>query len=132
MLQIVFSAGAGVKTVQVAQTDAAGNTGMNSRNFKRAAPVVNVDGVMLYAQNCAACHGPGLNKPVSGEYPRLAGQHATYIYWALRQYQIGGNNPNFGRNNAIMAAQVQSLSQSDLKDLAAYIASLDGNLVLKK
>ncbi|BAN22655.1 c-type cytochrome [Caballeronia insecticola] len=84
------------------------------------------------SHNCAACHGPGLNKPVSGEYPRLAGQHATYIYWALRQYQIGGNNPNFGRNNAIMAAQVQSLSQSDLKDLAAYIESLDGSLVLKK
>ncbi|MDR5756551.1 c-type cytochrome [Caballeronia sp. LZ035] len=84
------------------------------------------------SHNCAACHGPGLNKPVSGEYPRLAGQHATYIYWALRQYQIGGNNPNFGRNNAIMSAQVQSLSPSDLKDLAAYIESLDGSLVLKK
>jgi hypothetical protein len=27
---------------------------------------------------------------------------------------------------------VQSLSQSDLKDLAAYIESLDGALVLKK
>jgi cytochrome c553 len=84
------------------------------------------------SHNCAACHGPGLNKPVSGDYPRLAGQHATYIYWALRQYQIGNGNPNFGRNNAIMAAQVQSLSQSDLKDLAAYIESLDGSLVLKK
>ncbi|SPB15956.1 cytochrome C [Caballeronia novacaledonica] len=84
------------------------------------------------SHNCAACHGPGLNKPVSGEYPRLAGQHASYIYWALRQYQIGGDNPNFGRNNAIMKAQVQSLSQSDLKDLAAYIESLDGSLVLKK
>ncbi|KMZ12136.1 Cytochrome c553 [Candidatus Burkholderia humilis] len=84
------------------------------------------------SHNCEACHGPGLNKPVSGDYPRLAGQHATYIYWALRQYQIGKGNPNFGRNNAIMAAQVQSLSQSDLKDLAAYIESLDGSLVLKK
>ncbi len=84
------------------------------------------------SHNCAACHGPGLNKPVSGDYPKLAGQHATYIYWALRQYQIGNGNPNFGRNNAIMAAQVQNLSQSDLKDLAAYIQSLDGSLVLKK
>jgi cytochrome c553 len=82
--------------------------------------------------NCAACHGPGLNKPVSPDYPKLAGQHATYIYWALRQYQMGGNNPEFGRNNAIMAAQVQNLSESDLKDIAAYIASLNGDLVLKK
>jgi cytochrome c553 len=88
--------------------------------------------VLAESHNCAACHGPGLNKPVSGEYPKLAGQHASYIYWALRQYQIGNNNPNFGRNNAIMAAQVQNLSQGDLKDLAAYIESLDGALVLKK
>ncbi len=56
----------------------------------------------------------------------------TYVYWALRQYQMGNGNPHFGRNNAIMAAQVQSLSQSDLKDIAAYIESLNGDLVLKK
>jgi cytochrome c553 len=88
--------------------------------------------VLSESHNCAACHGPNLNKPVSGEYPKLAGQHASYIYWALRQYQLGNGNPNFGRSNAIMAAQVQSLSQSDLKDIAAYIESLDGSLVLKK
>lgn len=88
--------------------------------------------VLSESHNCAACHGPNLNKPVSGEYPKLAGQHASYVYWALRQYQIGNGNPNFGRNNAIMAAQVQNLSQSDLKDIAAYIESLDGSLVLKK
>jgi cytochrome c553 len=45
---------------------------------------------------------------------------------------MGNGNPNFGRSNAIMAAQVQNLSQSDLKDLAAYIESLNGSLVLKK
>jgi cytochrome c553 len=81
--------------------------------------------------NCAACHGVGLNKPVSPEYPKLAGQHATYIYWALRQYQIKGN-PALGRNNPIMQAQVQSLSLSDMKDIAAYVESLKGDLVDKK
>lgn len=84
------------------------------------------------SHNCAACHGPGLNKPVSPEYPKLAGQHADYIYWALRQYQMGTSNPHLGRNNPIMQAQVQSLSQSDMKDLAAYIESLSGDLVNKK
>jgi cytochrome c553 len=54
------------------------------------------------------------------------------VYWALRQYQMGNGNPNFGRSNAIMAAQVQNLSQGDLKDIAAYIESLNGSLVLKK
>jgi cytochrome c553 len=84
------------------------------------------------SHNCAACHGPGLNKPVSPEYPKLAGQHATYIYWALRQYQIGKDGKLLGRGNAIMQAQVQSLSQSDMKDLAAYVESLPGDLVQKK
>lgn len=88
--------------------------------------------VLADAHNCAACHGPGLNKPVSPEYPKLAGQHADYIFFALRQYQMGTGNPRFGRNNAIMAAQVQSLSQSDMKDIAAYIESLQGDLVEKK
>jgi cytochrome c553 len=88
--------------------------------------------VLTEAHNCAACHGPKLNNPVSAEYPKLAGQHADYLYWALRQYQMGNGNPNFGRNNAIMAAQVQSLSQSDMRDISAYIESLQGDLVLKK
>jgi cytochrome c553 len=88
--------------------------------------------VLTEAHNCAACHGPNLNKPVSAEYPKLAGQHADYLYWALRQYQMGNGNPNFGRSNAIMSAQVQNLSQSDLKDISAYIESLQGDLVLKK
>jgi cytochrome c553 len=88
--------------------------------------------VLADSHNCAACHGVGLNSPVSPEYPKLAGQHADYIYWALRQYQMGTGNPHLGRNNPIMQAQVQSLSQSDMKDLAAYIESLKGDLVDKK
>ncbi|WP_133650677.1 c-type cytochrome [Paraburkholderia flava] len=88
--------------------------------------------VLADAHNCAACHGPNLNKPVSPEYPKLAGQHGDYIYWALRQYQMGNGNPHLGRSNPIMQAQVQSLSQSDMKDLAAYIESLNGDLVQKK
>jgi cytochrome c553 len=110
---------------------AAALIGMAAFNMAHAADAGNGK-VLSESHNCAACHGPGLNKPVSGDYPKLAGQHATYIYWALRQYQIGNGNPNFGRNNAIMAAQVQNLSQGDLKDIAAYIESLDGSLVLKK
>ncbi|MFD1558030.1 c-type cytochrome [Paraburkholderia silviterrae] len=88
--------------------------------------------VLADSHNCAACHGVNLNKPVSPEYPKLAGQHADYIYWALRQYQMGTGNPNLGRNNPIMQAQVQSLSERDLKDLAAYVESLKGDLVEKK
>ncbi|WP_179401713.1 c-type cytochrome [Burkholderia guangdongensis] len=87
---------------------------------------------LVEAHNCAACHGAGLNKPINAEYPRLAGQHADYLVWALRQYQMGLTNPLLGRNNAIMQAQVQSLSVADMKDIAAYIETLQGDLVFKK
>ncbi|MDI9682220.1 c-type cytochrome, partial [Burkholderia cenocepacia] len=81
----------------------------------------------------AACHGAQLNKPINAEYPRLAGQHADYLVWAMRQYQMGLTNPLLGRNNAIMQAQVQNLSVSDMKDIASYIESLkETDLVFKK
>ncbi|WP_206953234.1 c-type cytochrome [Trinickia acidisoli] len=87
---------------------------------------------LVEAHNCAACHGATFTNPVSNDYPKLAGQHADYIYWALRAYQTGTGNPNFGRSNAIMQAQVQSLSLSDMKDIGAYLESLPSNLVDKK
>ena len=45
---------------------------------------------------------------------------------------MGTGNPHLGRNNPIMQAQVQSLSLNDMKDIAAYIESLKGDLVEKK
>lgn len=93
---------------------------------------------------CVACHGKDLNAPISPDYPKLAGQHQDYIYHALVAYQTSGN-PLVGRTNAIMAGQVNSnpavtdkqgkprpFSRAELKDIAAYIGSLKGDLVLKK
>ncbi|KGV08847.1 c-type cytochrome [Burkholderia pseudomallei] len=87
---------------------------------------------LVESHNCAACHGAKLDNPINAEYPRLAGQHADYLAWAMRQYQMGLTNPLLGRNNAIMQAQVQSLSIADMKDIAAYLESLQGSLVFKK
>ena len=81
--------------------------------------------------NCASCHGAGLNTPILPAYPKLAGQHADYLYAALKAYKVT-NNPNVGRSNAIMAGQVAQFSDRDLKDMAAYIASLPGTMVVKK
>jgi cytochrome c553 len=49
----------------------------------------------------------------------------------LKAYKVA-NNPNIGRSNAIMAGQVAQFSDRDLKDMAAYIASLPGTMVIKK
>ena len=82
--------------------------------------------------NCASCHGAGLNAPILPAYPKLAGQYADYLYYALKAYKVGNNNTQFGRNNAVMGSQVQNFSDADLQDMAAYISSLPGNFVVKK
>lgn len=82
---------------------------------------------LLTKGNCIACHGEGLNKPIDASYPKLAGQHADYLYVALKAYQVSGKGP-IGRNNAIMSAQVKSFTQAELKLLAEYMASLPGDL----
>ncbi|SNX28621.1 Cytochrome c553 [Polynucleobacter meluiroseus] len=82
--------------------------------------------------NCATCHGAGLNAPILPAYPKLAGQHPDYIYYALRAYKEGNGNALFGRNNAVMTSQAATLSLADMQDIAAYIGSLPGNLVVKK
>jgi cytochrome c553 len=118
-------------TVFKAACASAAVIGLVAANVAHAADAGNGK-VLSDSHNCAACHGVNLNKPVSPEYPKLAGQHSDYVYWALRQYQMGNGNPHLGRNNPIMQAQVQSLSQSDMKDIAAYVESLNGDLVQKK
>ena len=82
--------------------------------------------------NCASCHGAGLNAPILPVYPKLAGQYADYLYYALKAYKVGCSNAQYGRNNAIMGSQVQAFSDADMQDIAAYLASLPGNFVIKK
>lgn len=88
--------------------------------------------VLVEKANCASCHGAGLNAPILPAYPKLAGQYADYLYYALKAYKVGNSNAQFGRNNAVMGSQVQNFSDADLQDMAAYISSLPGNFVVKK
>lgn len=82
---------------------------------------------LLKKVNCISCHGENYSKPIDGAYPKLAGQHADYLFVALKAYQTD-NNPQIGRSNAIMVAQVKQLSHAELKTLAQYLASLPSEL----
>jgi len=81
--------------------------------------------------NCASCHGKDYNTPIDPGYPRLAGQHEGYLEHSLIAYQRGADAVN-GRNNPIMGAQVKPLSRQDIRNIAAYLHSLPGALVLRK
>jgi cytochrome c553 len=75
---------------------------------------------------CVSCHGANFSKPISDAYPKLAGQHADYLYVALKSYQ--SNAPTHGRSNGIMQGQVKRYSHAELKAMAKYLGSLPGEL----
>lgn len=81
--------------------------------------------------NCASCHGADFNSPVDPSYPKLAGQHADYLEHALVAYQRGANGGN-SRANAIMGGMAKPLTHAEISDIAAYLSSLPGSLVLRK
>ncbi|PSJ45159.1 cytochrome c4 [Zobellella endophytica] len=73
------------------------------------------------AATCVACHGNDGNSPTD-MYPKLAGQHASYIEKQLLEFKAAAAGGT-GRANAIMAGMVMPLSEQDMADLAAYYAS---------
>lgn len=75
---------------------------------------------------CVSCHGANFSKALSPEYPKLAGQHADYLYVALKSYQSSA--ATHGRSNGIMQGQVKQYTHAELKAMAKYIGSLGGEL----
>lgn len=69
------------------------------------------------AQVCAACHGPDGNS-TNPEWPKLAGQHASYLSKQLADFKAGTH-----RSNAMMTGMVAALTPEDMDDLAAYYAA---------
>ncbi|SEK11153.1 Cytochrome c553 [Variovorax sp. OK605] len=79
--------------------------------------------------SCTKCHGANFNTPNDGTVPKLAGQHADYLFVALKSYRVK-NNPHLGRSNAVMGQQVEEkkFTNAELKTLASYISSLPGEV----
>jgi cytochrome c553 len=76
---------------------------------------------------CASCHGADYNQPIAPNYPKIAGQYADYLYVSLKAYQTE-NNPQVGRNNAVMSGIAKQFTPAELKQLAGYLGSLPGSL----
>jgi mono/diheme cytochrome c family protein len=39
---------------------------------------------------CVSCHGDNFAKPIDPTYPKIAGQHADYLFVALKSYKDRG------------------------------------------
>ncbi len=64
---------------------------------------------------CAGCHNPDGNS-VNPQWPKLAGQHASYIMKQLRDFKAGA------RKDPLMTAQAAPLTETDIQNLAAYFS----------
>ena len=76
----------------------------------------DIDAGKTKSATCVACHGADGNSP-SNLYPKIAGQHASYLVKQLQEFKSGE------RDNAIMLGMVAGLSEQDMEDLAAYFSS---------
>jgi cytochrome c553 len=84
-------------------------------------------GALLTKGACISCHGANFAKPIDPGYPKIAGQHADYLFVALKAYKTE-NNPKVGRSNGVMAGIAKQYSNAEMKAMAAYISSLPGDL----
>ena len=68
---------------------------------------------------CIACHGKE-GRTINAEYlPRIAGKPAGYLFNQLMNFRDGR------RNNAAMSHLLQPLSDTYLREIAAYFSALD-------
>jgi cytochrome c553 len=75
-------------------------------------------GAELYKQ-CILCHGDKGDGNVAQKAPRISGQYDWYVLKQLQDMKAQKI-----RKNPIMTPFLAKLSESDMKDLAAYISKL--------
>jgi cytochrome c553 len=74
------------------------------------------------SQVCQACHGQDGNGAGDPQYPMIAGQYADYLAQAMRAYKTGE------RQNLVMQGFMDTLTDQDIEDLAAYYSQQAGRL----
>ena len=79
---------------------------------------------------CASCHGANFSQPIDPSYPKIGGQHADYLFVALKAYTVEGNNV-VGRSNGIMAGIAKQYTPAEMRAMAKYLASVEGELAIK-
>ena len=91
-----------------------------------AAADAKVD-ALLKKGACVSCHGDNFSKPVDPGYPKIAGQHKDYLFVALKSYKTE-NQSTWGRSNGVMGGIAKQFSNAELKALANYVGSQQGEL----
>jgi cytochrome c553 len=78
-------------------------------------------GERVAKQICAACHA-GDGNSIAAANPKLAGQFPEYLHKQLVNFKPQGGK-KAERDNAVMGGMAASLSDGDMRNVAAYYAS---------
>ncbi len=68
------------------------------------------------AKGCVGCHGVSGKQPIA-DYPAIGGKPAEYLTTELNKFRSGE------RNNPIMMPMAAGLSDADVANLSAYLAT---------
>jgi cytochrome c553 len=82
-------------------------------------------GQQVASQVCVACHGADGNSTIPGN-PRLAQQHADYLYKQLVDYTSAQGQAKPARENPVMNGFASQLSDADKRNVSAWYASQAG------
>lgn len=84
-----------------------------------------LDGGKLYASpmkgGCSACHGKDAKTPLMPNYPKLAGQNATYLVQQMKDIKSGA------RNNGMTIAMkgiMHMVNDQEIEAIAKYLSEL--------
>ncbi|MGR5284235.1 c-type cytochrome [Vibrio maritimus] len=73
----------------------------------------------MKAPSCVFCHNPN-GAPSQASYPNLNGQDPMYLFNAMNAYL---DDERSGAMATLMKAQLQNLTEQDLRDVAAFYSS---------
>ena len=88
----------------------------------KAPKVDPAKGQQIASQVCVACHMADGNSATPAN-PKLAGQHADYLYKQLANFKAKPGAKQAERVNPIMAGFAGKLSDEDMRNLAAHFSS---------
>lgn len=86
-----------------------------SAHGQAAKPDLN-KGAALYGQVCVACHAADGNSSIPAN-PKLAHQHPEYLVKQLAEFKEGK------RDNAVMKGFAAAMSEQDMRNVAAWLAT---------
>ena len=79
-------------------------------------------GQAIVATVCIACHAADGNGIVGAPNPKLAGQHAEYLFKQMKNFKSADGQPP-ERVSPIMNGMIAAFDEGQMRDLAAYFAT---------